>query len=788
MAVEKEVLNLNAFKNPSKENSVIYGWFWSYAITEEEIDKMLFSFKEADISGFYIIPMPQNFRPNTIRTFMEPEYLSEEFFCLIKYALKKATEQGLECWIYDEGGWPSGGACGLTAKQNSEAVETVLKRRNVSLKSGEKYCADSDVIAVFNGRKQLPKEFVSQEDTEIAEYFAFKMNDNHPNRVDSTNRSVTETFINNTYEAYNKHLGDMFGKDIPIMFNDEPPVINNLLPKDFFGVFKEKYGYDAKDYLYCIFDVDLCVSEEEQKARIDYGKLVGELCVENYFKPITKWCKEKNLAFGGHLDIDHRPDSCGMHSYYSSLNVLRHFDVPGIDVIWEQIRYPYENRSIMEEGIEFYPRIAASAARQTGKNLTLTESFGVYGDGLTPDEIRFVLNFQAVRGINCFNIFGLSSNKGFCSMQERPVFITEKPGYFGLEHINKYFKRMSYLARLGESVCDTALYCPYADFWATKEIRETAANNYKILGEELEAKNISFDIIDDYGIQNAIVTPKGLKLGNAVYKHIYFPECKFLPEHLKEKAKPFITNAKPLIENLPNGLNTMARKLENGTLYFIFNKKLETIKAELDIKADYLYSLNLLSGEIISTDKAEVNLVCGDMAVILASDKKFEAKQIKDSELTEITGFIPVSATLSTFSEKGVEKQSANVDELNENSSCEITYKASYTLPESFENGENCYLRLEDFGVYAKVAINGEIKGTLGMKPAVLKLDNIAKSGEIEITLSNTFANEIISKHDYILTLPEALVGPYDRRCIKFEARKPKLNLGKVYIEKIKVI
>ena len=39
--LEKEVLNLNAFKNPSKENSVIYGWFWSYAITEEEIDKML---------------------------------------------------------------------------------------------------------------------------------------------------------------------------------------------------------------------------------------------------------------------------------------------------------------------------------------------------------------------------------------------------------------------------------------------------------------------------------------------------------------------------------------------------------------------------------------------------------------------------------------------------------------------------------------------------------------------------------------------------------------------------
>jgi hypothetical protein len=44
----------------------------------------------------------------------------------------------------------------------------------------------------------------------------------------------------------------------------------------------------------------------------------------------------------------------------------------------------------------FFPRLASSAARQTGHTVAVTESLGIYGDGLTHDTIRYVMNYQYI--------------------------------------------------------------------------------------------------------------------------------------------------------------------------------------------------------------------------------------------------------------------------------------------------------------------------------------------------------------------------------------------------------
>ena len=94
---------------------------------KEQIDEMY----KQNILGVYVIPHSKKFRPNTMVTNLQPEYLSDEYFRLCAYAFEQGKKLGMNCWIYDEGGWPSGSACGKVIK-NQEIVDDILKK-------GDKY-------------------------------------------------------------------------------------------------------------------------------------------------------------------------------------------------------------------------------------------------------------------------------------------------------------------------------------------------------------------------------------------------------------------------------------------------------------------------------------------------------------------------------------------------------------------------------------------------------------------------------------------------------------------------
>ena len=96
----------NTFSNPPKENNLIYTWIWNAPINNEVIDNKIEEFKRVGIEGFYILPYPKNFRPLQFIPDSEFDYLSKEFFELVKYAIDKGKMMGMEVWLYDEGGWP----------------------------------------------------------------------------------------------------------------------------------------------------------------------------------------------------------------------------------------------------------------------------------------------------------------------------------------------------------------------------------------------------------------------------------------------------------------------------------------------------------------------------------------------------------------------------------------------------------------------------------------------------------------------------------------------------------
>ncbi|MBR2950970.1 MAG: hypothetical protein IKC46_14130 [Lachnospiraceae bacterium] len=785
-----------AFRMPDKENNVVYAWFWNSPVTKELIDRQLEEASAAGIGGMYIAPLPKDFRPDTMRTFLDPEYLTPAFFELVRYAVEKGLELGMEIWLYDEGGWPSGGACGHTMRENSETGMDILTSKSVSLHAGEQYRCVDPVLAVFDRKKRLPDVFCAKEDMEITAFYTKNVVDG-VNRTDGTNASVTDTFIANTYQKYKDCLGDLFGKKVSMIFTDEPGVFLTIIPKGFFERFRKTYGYDVKDYLYALVDISAAGTREEYQARIDYGKLVGAYFKENFCERLAKWCNRNEILFGGHLDLDHIPDGAMERGYHSHVDVLRAFDIPGIDVIWEQIRYPYGGRVPVPEGSVFFPRIAASAARQTGKNLALTETFGVFGDSITPDEMRYVANYQAIRGINVFNFMLMTSGRSRAgALVERPVFCAEKPGFFHLEHINCYFARLSYLTRVGRSEIDTALYYPANDFWVDTYKRQNAVLAYNESGKRLEEQNIAFDIIDDAGILEAEETAEGLKLGNAIYRHIVVPTCHFMPETVRRKIKPWIGEGTPILELKTAGLHLMSRNLEKGILYFVYNQEEKTAVEKLSFgKGMKVYRLELLTGDMyLEEDPVTVELLCGDMVVFLVTEEMYPAypAACRETEYAvEVKEFLPVCCRKFQVTRDGISSIPVEGDVealVTTDFSGEITYRGYYRLPSIPKAGERYRIVLEDTTVSVGIAIAGQKIATAGMSPvwAELPTEKLDQYGEIEITVANTAANEILAQKQVLHSLPAAELGPYYPKMYPIEAARPGLTLGKVWIEKRK--
>lgn len=783
--------DLKLFKNPSKEFEVAYSWNWNAPVTKEGIIERLDGFVKAGIKCLYILPLPKDFRPERLRTFMDPEYLTPEFFELVSFALHEARDRGIHAWVYDEGGWPSGGAAGVTFRQNPDAILYKPVARSVTLDCDERFVPEEGFIALFNGKRRLPDDYIATRTITLTAYYAVQeLND--LNRIDGTSETAVDTFINNTYEAYKEAIGDLFGEDMPLFFTDEPGLLRETLAKGLYEKFEKEYGYDIRDYLYVIFkEGDFCETEEEIRARIDWATLTGKLFRINTYEKLERWCENNGVYFSGHLDLDNRPWGAAAKGYFSHIDILRHFHVPGIDVIWEQIRYPRGNGAVDDEtrGFGFFPRLAPSAARVEGRNVTLTETFSIYGDGVTPDEMKFALNYQAVRGINCFNILGIPYGKARCAaLMMRPAFAPEKPGFFNLKHINEYYARLSYLLRLGHAEGDTALYHPCSDFAGGPAAADAANVTYKAAGTALEEKNIPFDIVDDNVIRDSIDTGDGLKIGDAIYRHIVVPKCKYMPEDVAKKIAPYLGEGAPTYAFKSKNLRVLTRKLSGSRLWFVFNEGEEVVYETLDIAdGKKVYLIDPATGRV-ERSNADKALLTGDIAVYLVTDEDVPCDAENPTAQAEIGEFKIKGYDRFIVEYEGI--KCAHFDgepTVDRDFSGTVYYEADYALADAPKDGDTYRITLSDTSVTARVSIDGEYACDLGLTPMVGYVSGAAfkKSGKIEVAVSNTAANEILAKMELIESHPKAEVGSYNPKMVVFESRRPKLCLGDVEIVKV---
>ncbi len=269
-----------------------------------------------------------------------------------------AHDMGFKVWIYDEKGYPSGTAGGLVLKRmpSGEAEGLV---RTVNPDGTVKY----DVIRLYEGTHATANFYEERR---------------YVNILDST--AVT-TFLDVTHAQYARVL-DPLAKYVEAFFTDEPSLISAYVPRDrtypptlpwhssLPELFRKQKGYDLAPHLESLFRD---TGPIDRKIRCDFYEVVSELCAENYFGRLQKWCQANHVQSSGHL--------LGEETLYwqtvfdgDPFPSYRRFDIPGIDMILSN------PEKILADHFFIVPEVAASAARLNNKRRVMCEISDFFGD------------------------------------------------------------------------------------------------------------------------------------------------------------------------------------------------------------------------------------------------------------------------------------------------------------------------------------------------------------------------------------------------------------------------
>ena len=458
-------------------------------------------------------------------------------------------------------GWPSGGVCGRIAADDAAGR---FKRRLLGHGAG-------------------------------GEPFALRVRDYDPSCAGSypsiIEKGETEEFIRRTHSQYARHIGRHFGKAVKFAFTDEPQMPqgrsgdNLFWTADFDEVFKAKKGYDiapfAKDLVERWDEAD----EALLRVRIDYFDVMADLFVERFLTPLRKWCRENGLLSGGHLNGENIPEMAEFYGYGALLRSYRALDVPGVDVIWRQLFPETDN----DPGIQApVPRFAASAAHQMGSNLVLSESFGVFGNSLSPDQMKWLVDYQLVRGVTLFVVayYNVTNARQWALLFEphsgpaAPMWDMEKPFF-------DYASRTASILAEGRPAAEIAVYFDSRAFWAGGAEAEAAAKAQRDVASRLDRMNCEYEFVDDDAIAAAKVADGRLLVGAMSYSTIVLPASRRMRDDAKAKVEDFRAAGGKVLSpgelgDAPRTCRISGRGAENlrvakrvkgrETLYFVVNE------------------------------------------------------------------------------------------------------------------------------------------------------------------------------------------------------------------------
>jgi hypothetical protein len=768
-----------------------YFWLWNGPLDPDVLRRQLHDMAAHDTRSVCVLPMPREFRPSNTNNQMDVDYLSPEYFKRVKVAVAEAARLGMNYWLYDEGGWPSGEAGGRVVGTRPDTIVQTLNW-------------DS------SGKGQWKP--------------------GTGGGADLMNPQATETFIKLTHDRYADAVGSEFGKTIKMLFTDEPCKASSMddvwhnhtthgyirWPVNADETFRGWFGYDIMDKLKVFRAGDSSkLPAEEQEVRVDYFDFLTRRLREAYFVPVRDWAREHDLASGGHVQ-----NTPSYFHFSHLLRLLRTIDVPGHDVVWRQILPGQANHHVA--------KFVSSATHQNGTALALTESFCVYGNGLTPAQMKWVVDYQYVRGLTllvCGN-FPLST-RDHLMQGERPHFGPVDPLWDFLPDFHRYVARLGYVLSCGKPPIEIGLYYPARDITASGNHGDPALHGHDALARALFERQCDFDVIDDDVLTDTLAHVENghLVVGAMRYRTIVVGPTHWMKQEVQQQLKTLgaaggqvlhveddpkqidaaMAKIAPTMQFDPPSpdLRVLVRRWPGGGAAFLFNEGQRAYGGTASVKLEgNPQEIEPATGLVRSVKDAQssdgqwtipVALGAGE-SMLLVSNSQEKPAEVAPPAIHKVVQSVDLADGWTARADRQyvvgehdfevrkldkAEFQPASLGRwaetlsLGEDFSGHVTYRRTVKVPEALRGGR-LVLDLGGVEYAARVRVDGQNVGCVLWSPWHIELPTLKNPSEfvLEIEVSSTLANELSSQrvHDaWSKRKGPGWPGPYHAQAAKFE-------------------
>ena len=777
-----------------------------------------------------MLPMPHAFRPDSTNNSLAPDYLTSGYLERVGEAVGEAARLGMTWWLYDEGGWPSGQAVGKVVEGHPELTRRVVTRERIAASQPLTVPADALELVVEGTQPELVRPgHVWSPVTSNETAYLYRLGAG--GTVDLLNPDATARFLELTHARYASVLSKHFGKTVKFMFTDEPAAGMPQAPRSipWFPGIEQRYEAQCgrnflSDLPWFFMELGTGIPVVAARARMALYDVIAKRFADAYFNRLKNWGRRHRLASGGHLGGDDETFGAVKYGYGHLLRQLRQFDVPGVDLIWRQL---FPGR----EGQSNFPVAASSAAHQNGTRFAFSESFCVYGNGLTPAQMKWLTDYQYVRGINllvlgCYPL----STRDHHMTGERPHFGPVNPLWDHLTGYHAYVARLGYTLSVGRPLIRTALYYPARDMWAWGLAASDAVESYEAAGRELLARQCPFDLIDDDMLAVGVVKRQELAVGAMRYQTIVLGSVKWMHPQARRRLEEFAAAggkvlcvdhgpgcdgtalespsnwcrtgsppelaqcATPLITLTPpcRDVRVAGRQLKEQELIVVFNEGQRPYQGSVGAVGTTVSELDVMTGAItrgtLANQRVSLDLGPGETKAYMFSRKRprFARKGLVAQERITIdpAGIRAVSGRQIVVGEHDSEVRSHTFGSvslvqsavwktwLGEDYSGEVDYQFVVNTPETW-GASPMELQTGSIEYAATVYVNGNKAGYLLWTPWRVVLPKCGSGPHtITIRVANTLANELTS--DRVIQAWARKKGPgwpspYHQRALEFE-------------------
>lgn len=677
-------------QNPSEEFSPIPFWFLNDKLEKSELKRQMIEFCSKGVNGVVLHPrigLPKDF-----------EYLSDEYFEIIKFIVDTAKDLNMKIVLYDEGMYPSGSAHGEVVKYNPDFASVGIKLTDNP--------SEGKVIAEYEDGYYL----VSKKCGGTIRGIHYGEDDGEhdaPLSADILNPKAVDVFIELTHERYFKHLSEYFGSTIIGFFTDEPCILG----RGTHGYYEWTEGLE-NDILSAGKDPsnlrELFEGKTNDTIEI-YRNLISKKLNENYYKKLSKWCEKHNIALMGHPK---ESDDIDEETY---------FHIPGQDLVFRWVS-PEKNRV---DGIHsVQAKCTSDAARHIGKRRNSNECFGVCSrEGIpwyfTADDMKWYIDWLGVRGVNMFIPHAFYYSIRGVRKDERPPDVG--PNNIWWKYYKKfsdYIKRVSYIMTDSVNYAKTAILCKSGDLkW------ETAKDFYKT---QKEFNYLPYSLLDRAEVKN-----NRLCIGGYEYEYIIGD----LDVDVKKVTKASMVKNVDFHSDIPlKDLRVTHIIKNNVNMYFIVNEGNMDINTGIEMKSKGTpVVMDLWNGEYYGAEFSESKF--GTRMNL--SLKRHESILILFDENYGKYDLPPKRTVISELDFKQVDE---NKDKITK------TYKAFYVKEDNSEN--ECFkISCEEM---AECYVNGKFAGVSFFNHE-FNIGKYLRKGKNEITLiiTGSIANKYSDKNIY---------------------------------------